>query len=513
LAEKPFWSEGPTVVEWDGSTDERAVSSDGTAYKVSDLKPSASEIVGGKINFNNGSVIEITSDILEMGGYIYSVYYGTIYVNTSNGSAYNATIGATLPEPGIYFQKNTYNQIVSLSYGDETVYCLDEKYIPDTIARVSDIPEQIVDESLSATSTNPVQNKVVNEAISNLSTLVGDTSVSDQIDEALLNSQSNWNQNDGTKADYIENRPFYDNIKTESIYVSSSNQPKATTLSNDLYYGTTTGSSTTIQNGSRYKITININGYSSIYTCTRAKLAGAYQYCNVLGNAKLGVDVGFLDGNNSSYPIADTGEPFCFLSYSSTAKNAIISTNQNAQISAFYTVTGEIKQVDEKFIPDTIARVSDIPEQVVADSELSTTSTNPVQNKVVNEAINNLNTLVGDTSVAEQISEVTYTQTQVDEFITAVREFCLPKIRNITLLENSWNFSANYYYQDVAVGVCTPTCKVDLQPTYAQLATWQDDGLAFTTQSRDGIVRVWAIPDAPREDITVQISVQEVLGV
>jgi hypothetical protein len=233
----------------------------------------------------------------------------------------------------------------------------------------------------------------------------------------------------------------------------------------------------------------------------------------VLGNAKLGVDVGFLDGNNSSYPIADTGEPFCFLSYSSTAKNAIISTNQNAQISAFYTVTGEIKQVDEKFIPDTIARVSDIPEQVVADSELSTTSTNPVQNKVVNEAINNLNTLVGDTSVAEQISEVTYTQTQVDEFITAVREFCLPKIRNITLLENSWNFSANYYYQDVAVGVCTPTCKVDLQPTYAQLATWQDDGLAFTTQSRDGIVRVWAIPDAPREDITVQISVQEVLGV
>ena len=35
-----------------------------------------------------------------------------------------------------------------------------------------------VDTSLSSTSTNPVQNKVVNSAISNLNTLVGDTSVS-----------------------------------------------------------------------------------------------------------------------------------------------------------------------------------------------------------------------------------------------------------------------------------------------------------------------------------------------
>lgn len=120
--------------------------------------------------------------------------------------------------------------------------------------------------------------------------------------------------------------------------------------------------------------------------------------------------------------------------------------------------------------------------------------------------------LVG-TSVTEQISTATYTQVQVDALIAAVKEFCLPKIRTITLTESNWVFSANYYYQDVPVGVCTPTSKVDLQPTYSQLATWQDDGLAFTTQSRDGIVRVWAIPEAPREDIVVQISVQEVLEV
>ena len=43
----------------------------------------------------------------------------------------------------------------------------------------------VVDDALSSTSTNPVQNKVVNTAISNLNTLVGDASVSSQISEAV----------------------------------------------------------------------------------------------------------------------------------------------------------------------------------------------------------------------------------------------------------------------------------------------------------------------------------------
>lgn len=42
--------------------------------------------------------------------------------------------------------------------------------------------------------------------------------------------------------------------------------------------------------------------------------------------------------------------------------------------------------------------------KVIVDSALSSSSTNPVQNKVVNTAISNLNTLVGDTAVATQIS-------------------------------------------------------------------------------------------------------------
>ena len=43
----------------------------------------------------------------------------------------------------------------------------------------------VVDSEMSATSTNPVQNKVVKAAIGNVQTLVGDKKVSDQISDAI----------------------------------------------------------------------------------------------------------------------------------------------------------------------------------------------------------------------------------------------------------------------------------------------------------------------------------------
>lgn len=48
----------------------------------------------------------------------------------------------------------------------------------------------VVDSTLSSSSINPVQNKVVNTAISNLNTLVGDTAVSTQISSAISSATS-----------------------------------------------------------------------------------------------------------------------------------------------------------------------------------------------------------------------------------------------------------------------------------------------------------------------------------
>lgn len=82
------------------------------------------------------------------------------------------------------------SETVTLSIVQENLKTLDPKYLPghthtaDEIEGLDNI-EIAVDSELSDTSENPVQNKVVKEAISNLHTLIGDASVVDQINTAL----------------------------------------------------------------------------------------------------------------------------------------------------------------------------------------------------------------------------------------------------------------------------------------------------------------------------------------
>lgn len=70
-----------------------------------------------------------------------------------------------------------------------------------------------VDSTLTQTG-KAADAKAVGDAISNLNTLVGDTSVSDQITEALEgytgggeSVQSDWDQTDETQPDFIKNKP------------------------------------------------------------------------------------------------------------------------------------------------------------------------------------------------------------------------------------------------------------------------------------------------------------------
>ena len=88
----------------------------------------------------------------------------------------------------------------------------------------------------------------------------------------------------------------------------------------------------------------------------------------------------------------------------------------------------------------------------------------------------------------------------------------LPKVTSITL-GTTWSGTSIPYYQDIAFSCVTETSVVDLQPTPEQLASWQDDGLAFTTLSGNGTVRIYVTGGLPTSSITVQVKVQEVVTV
>ena len=59
-------------------------------------------------------------------------------------------------------------------------------------------------------STLESQIKEVDNKVIAVSNLVGNESVSNQISEALLNSQADWNQIDNTQPDFIKNKPDED---------------------------------------------------------------------------------------------------------------------------------------------------------------------------------------------------------------------------------------------------------------------------------------------------------------
>ena len=91
----------------------------------------------------------------------------------------------------------------------------------------------------------------------------------------------------------------------------------------------------------------------------------------------------------------------------------------------------------------------------------------------------------------------------------AMLQSLLPKVTTITLTSN-WVGDASPYYQDIALSCVTETSIVDLQPTPEQLSSWQDDGIAFTTLSGNGTVRVYVAGGKPSSAISVQVRVQEV---
>lgn len=88
----------------------------------------------------------------------------------------------------------------------------------------------------------------------------------------------------------------------------------------------------------------------------------------------------------------------------------------------------------------------------------------------------------------------------------------LPKVTSITL-GTTWSGASSPYYQDIALSCVTATSVVDLQPTPEQLASWQDNGLAFTTLSGNGTVRIYVAGGLPTSSIAVQVKVQEVVTV
>lgn len=93
--------------------------------------------------------------------------------------------------------------------GEIIVYDIDDTHsyerfkIGDGVQNVNDLP--FADDTLRAELA--AQIAAVDEKVSEVSALVGDTAVSEQISDAIENSVADWSQTDETAVDFIKNKP------------------------------------------------------------------------------------------------------------------------------------------------------------------------------------------------------------------------------------------------------------------------------------------------------------------
>jgi hypothetical protein len=132
------------IIEWDGSTDFREycdIPGD-RYYKISDYCPSEEEILAGTIEYSNGEVHNISQELFSGFANAQAKYDDYLYfikgVIVSSGNTLTQGLDGTYAR----IVNDVYP--VKFIYRSTIVHPLDERFIPDTIARVSDISHAIV---------------------------------------------------------------------------------------------------------------------------------------------------------------------------------------------------------------------------------------------------------------------------------------------------------------------------------------------------------------------------------
>ena len=84
-------------------------------------------------------------------------------------------------------------------------------------------------------------------------------------------------------------------------------------------------------------------------------------------------------------------------------------------------------------------------------------------------------------------------------------------LRQVSLPAADWKGAVSPFFQSVELADLSIRSKVDLLPSFQQLEMFRQMELALTTQNDSGVLTVYAIGQCPREDLTLQAAITEVV--
>ena len=150
--------------------------------------------------------------------------------------------------------------------------------------------------------------------------------------------QSDWEQNDSTQLDYVKNKPF-GNEESETILISEQEVINGSEVSLDSEYEENT-------EGKEYVVIYDGVKYQTVASMVRVSMMAAQV---MIGNPSI-MDSTLSTGNN---------EPFCIIL--NETYFYMTFEDGSAHMVGVNKIATSIKQIEEKYIPDSIARTEDIP--------------------------------------------------------------------------------------------------------------------------------------------------------
>lgn len=242
----------------------------------------------------------------------------------------------------------------------------------------------------------------------------GDEAISERINEAINKiSQPDWSQNDETAKDYIKNRTHYviNSEEGELLYDKT-----ISGFQNDYDNIYITSFNADIPEYLKYIYTFKVVWDGVEYICENIRNSGGLYLMNpsvILGN------VNFKENSD--------GEPFCiYLDIDNQFIRVDTNTSDSTHTLKIIEIYEDVKQLSSKYISNDIARSSEV-------EEIAYYLLDEVYTKASQNDLDDLRDLVGDTSVSDQINELTET------FATA--NYVDKNIPVINILENGTDYN------------------------------------------------------------------------
>lgn len=347
-----------------------------------------------------------------------------------------------------------------------------------------------VDSTLSSTSTNPVQNKIINAKFDSVQasidgkvdsvegkglstedyTTIEKTKLSGIAEGAEVNVQSDWDVTDTTSDAYIKNKP-------------------------------NTGTST-------------VSGLTKLYTTTGANTDGTMTQSAITSALSDKVDIA-----NGQYAVTTGGDGAAYTATvpGITALTAGVSFIMIPHVvSTSTSPTLNVNGLGAKNIRRRLTSIATAPQNGYTASWLGA----GLPFRVVYDGtqwIAEGHDKPAGPDVYGTVPKATADADGndiVNTYATKVElQSYLPKSTTISLLAASWTGSSQPYSQVVTINGVTVNSKVDLQPTAVQIVELQNAHIMLMTENDAGTITVYALGEKPTSDYTMQVLITETLPV